>query len=193
MFNFAGFGVRALKIFLVRHGEAAAAWNDAKDPGLSDLGHKQARDTAEALNKCSSTDTAIISSPLARARETAEAFAALRSAPIAIDHRFAEIPSPVSFENRRSWLSTFMKSTWADQPDSLLQWRNEIYQGLNALAEETIVFSHFMVINAAIGLLRNEDKTVCVFPDYTSVTVLEKTEDGLTVQSIGKQLSTIVN
>ena len=36
-------------IYLVRHGEAAASWGDHPDPGLSELGQKQA--AVESLAK----------------------------------------------------------------------------------------------------------------------------------------------
>ena len=39
-------GLLMLKLYLVRHGEAAAAWGDHDDPGLSPLGQAQATDAA---------------------------------------------------------------------------------------------------------------------------------------------------
>ena len=38
-----------MDIYLVRHGEAAASWAQATDPGLSEFGHEQARAAARLL------------------------------------------------------------------------------------------------------------------------------------------------
>jgi len=44
-----------MDIFLVRHGEAAASWGESPDPGLSELGRRQA-EVAAALLKQSQTN-----------------------------------------------------------------------------------------------------------------------------------------
>ena len=61
-----------IDIYLVRHGEAAASWGQSPDPGLSELGHEQARNAAHALQPLlAGAEPVLISSPLARALETA--------------------------------------------------------------------------------------------------------------------------
>ena len=55
-------------IYLVRHGEAAAQWSEDLDPGLSDLGRRQAADVGARLREIG--PLALVSSPLARARES---------------------------------------------------------------------------------------------------------------------------
>ncbi|MEM9360907.1 MAG: phosphoglycerate mutase family protein, partial [Pseudomonadota bacterium] len=63
-------------IYLVRHGEAAATWAQSPDPGLSQLGHQQAHDVAQALApKLDSIEVSLITSPMLRARETAQPLA----------------------------------------------------------------------------------------------------------------------
>ena len=59
------------RIFLVRHGEAAASWGEATDPGLSDKGREQAECAADELASMLGDYTTIVSSPLLRAQETA--------------------------------------------------------------------------------------------------------------------------
>ena len=65
-----------MDIFLVRHGEAAASWGQESDPGLSDLGRAQAAESARSLQRLMPPNTALVSSPLARAQETAAPLAA---------------------------------------------------------------------------------------------------------------------
>ena len=62
-----------MTIFLIRHGLASAGTEDL-DPGLSDVGHEQARLAAEHLVAERSPGRLVVS-PLRRTRETAAPFA----------------------------------------------------------------------------------------------------------------------
>lgn len=79
-------------LYLIRH--ARSAWNAAgrmqgqADPPLDELGREQARALAAHLQP--ETFHAIYSSPLARARETAELIAAPHGLPIRFDDRLME-------------------------------------------------------------------------------------------------------
>ena len=84
-----------MDIFLVRHGEAAATWSQSSDPGLSDLGGQQAKAVAEALLSRLPGNTALLSSPLARARETAFPLAEALEKPVLVEEAFREVPAPV--------------------------------------------------------------------------------------------------
>ena len=60
-----------VNIFLIRHGEANASWDEDRDPGLSEKGKLQSELLEkEILNSLPSRFDAI-SSPLSRAKETA--------------------------------------------------------------------------------------------------------------------------
>ena len=79
-------------LYLIRH--ARSTWNAENrmqgqaDPPLDDLGRAQARALAERLK--GETFHAIYSSPLARARETAEIVAAYHDIPLLFDDRLKE-------------------------------------------------------------------------------------------------------
>ena len=62
------------RIYLVRHGEATGY--DGADPGLSELGASQAREVAQRLDEIVGAPIDLITSPLRRARETAQPLAA---------------------------------------------------------------------------------------------------------------------
>ena len=72
-------------IYLVQHGDKERL---AGDPGLTELGHGQARATARWLQ--GSGLQALFSSPLRRARETAAAIAAATGLPVQLDSRLRE-------------------------------------------------------------------------------------------------------
>jgi phosphohistidine phosphatase len=73
-------------VFLVRHAHA-----DAGDPDelrrLSARGHAEARALGEQLAGESAPPALVLTSPLLRARETAEAIAAAVGAPVRVDER----------------------------------------------------------------------------------------------------------
>ena len=61
-----------MKIYIIRHGEAAKSWEVDRDPELSLRGREQAQNISDILAQEDLNDFQIISSPLRRAIETAE-------------------------------------------------------------------------------------------------------------------------
>ena len=60
-----------MKIFLIRHGEAAQSWDQSADPELSELGKEQALECFNTLYENEDLNQFnLISSPLVRAQET---------------------------------------------------------------------------------------------------------------------------
>lgn len=183
-----------MTIYLIRHGEAAQAWDEAPDPVLSKNGHQQAQQLADAyLPLLNSTDFQLVTSPLARAQETAIPFQeGLTISPI-INANFAEIPSPgIALADRRNWLKALFakKITELEQPQ--LDWRNDIISGIQSLEKNTLIFSHFMTINAIVGWIRGNEKVVSYYPNYCSITKIEKVDNQFFIRSLGKELTTII-
>lgn len=189
-------------IILVRHGEAAASWGQSADPGLSALGVQQAAATAELLRSSfgsaeqAGTQAApanLVSSPMLRAQETAAPLARHWACEVRIDERFREIPSPVPLSERQDWLRGFMREHWSAQPEQLLAWRQGILTALRELPANSIVFSHFLVINSIVGHCEGSDQTLVCWPDNASVTRLLRSDQGLRVGELGTQMKTRVN
>lgn len=80
-------------VTLVRHGQTASsarmAYSGQSDIPLTDHGREQARETARRLAEAGID--AIVSSPLIRARDTAQAIADATGAPLTIDERLIEV------------------------------------------------------------------------------------------------------
>lgn len=183
-----------MDIYLVRHGEAAASWGQAPDPGLSPLGHEQASAAARVLApRLGGSEIHLLSSPLTRALETAAPLARELDLAVAIDEAFREIRSPVPLSQRQAWLRQFMQQRWDEQPDSLHQWREQAVRQLLALDRPAVVFTHFLVINAVVGQLQGSEATLCCWPDNGSITHLRRRGDGLELVELGAQMSTVVN
>lgn len=179
---------------MVRHGEAAASWGQSADPGLSPLGEQQAKETAWQLREELASDSPrIVSSPLLRAQETAAPLARLLKGNVEIDKRFREIPSSAPLAERQDWLRGFMREEWSTQNDLLMHWKQGIIQAVEALPANTVVFTHFLVLNTLVGHYQGDAKTLVYWPDNASVTTLCKEAGEISVDELGKQMKTVVN
>ena len=183
-----------MDIFLVRHGEAAAAWGQDPDTGLSELGKKQAIATTQKLLPQLGDAVEVISSPLLRAQETALPLLEVRPGELVINNAFCEIPAPVPLAERQDWLRGFMKQKWSEQPETLLQWRANALAQLQQLTTPTVVFSHFLVLNAIVGAIQAQAETLVFWPDNASVTHLRLSSNGeLSLVALGDQMDTVIN
>jgi len=182
-----------MDIFLVRHGEAAASWGQAADPGLSELGAEQAQTAAQALHDRLAADVQLVSSPLARARETAEPLASALQLPVHINDAFREIAAPVPLSERQAWLRQFMQQRWDEQPDSLHQWRQQALTQLLELQRPTVVYTHFLVINAVVGQILEAANTLHFWPENASITHLRSIGHSLELVELGAQMPTVVD
>lgn len=187
------------RLYLVRHGEAAAGFGDHADPGLSDAGHAQARKAATALAKLGALPA--IASPLARAKQTADAYTTHTGVALSINPAFAEVPSPVGLDQRRAWLlDTFPNiadpaaspSRWSRLATALMEWRQSVVLAAQAIPHDTIIFTHFIPINALISAASRSEATIVAWPGYASVTVIETHADGLRLIAPPAEATTVV-
>jgi probable phosphoglycerate mutase len=182
-----------MDIFLVRHGEAAASWGQHSDPGLSELGVQQAETVAAALGNALPGQTRIISSPLARARETAAPLARLLGREPEINDMFREIPSPVPLAERQVWLRAFMTQQWPEQSAELHAWRRGMLDAVRQFPGPVVVFTHFLVINTIVGAVLDRPGTLSFYPANGSITRLRRDADELQLVALGDQMETLVN
>jgi broad specificity phosphatase PhoE len=180
------------KIYMVRHGKAAAGFDGHLDPGLDDLGRRQALATATELAPLGPLP--VLSSPLARARQTAEPLAELWQADVHIEPRVAELPSPTTdLAARTVWIRQAMAGRWPDLGTELMEWRQALVDCLLELPEDTVVFCHYIAINVAVGAAQGDDRLVIFAPDNGSVTVFSNGRGALEVLELGRTADTHVN
>jgi broad specificity phosphatase PhoE len=181
------------RLYLVRHGRAAASFAEAADPGLDHLGRDQAEKAGERLAPLG--PLAIVSSPLKRARETAAPLAALWKRQPMIELAVAEIPSPshMNFAERAEWLRGFMAGSWKSATPELEEWRRNAVAALEACRRDTVVFTHFIAINVAAGAVLGDDRVVVFRPDNCSVTIFDVEGGSLKLVERGHEAETKVN
>jgi broad specificity phosphatase PhoE len=173
-------------VVLVRHGRAASGWDGDLDPGLAPDGAAQADHFAGRLGALAPVD--LVSSPLRRARETAAPLERAWSVTARVEPAIGEIVAPAGhagLEARGAWLREAMAGTWSDLGDEHHQWRSALIEALRAVETDTILFSHFIAVNVAVGAATGDDRVVCFAPGYCSATVLQVTGTGLDLLHLG--------
>ncbi len=179
------------RIYLVRHGRAAASFVEANDPGLDVLGRQQAE--ATALRLAVLPPVQLLTSPLKRARETAIPMETRWKRTARIETAIAEIPSPgIAFAERGPWLRAIMSSTWGKAPALQQAWAREVVATLVAQPEDVIVFTHFVAINVAVAHALGRDEVTVFHPDNASVTILETDGTSLRLIEKGSEAATSV-
>ncbi len=181
------------EIWLVRHGEAAAAFDEDTDPPLSAKGRAQAERTALALQNCMKTGARLLTSPKRRAMETAEPFAKLSGSDLTIDARFIELPSPEGFASRGKWIEQALASQWGDLPLAVQTWRESLEDALVSLVTPTVVFTHFLVINSVAARISGDDQVMQCLPANASIHHLRIDESGWQWCARGEMLESVVN
>ena len=180
------------RLYLVRHGQAAAGWDVDPDPPLSDLGHEQAVAVAQRLATLGPLP--VVASPLLRTRQTASPLVQHWGMASEIEPRVREIPSPpeVPEDERGPWLRRILFGTWAEADPWLLPWREGVLKGLMAMPQDVVVMTHFVVINTAVGAALGDDRVMQFRPDNCSVTILETDGERLTLVERGHEAETVV-
>ena len=177
-------------IYLVRHGEAAAKWGDEPDPGLSRLGREQAKAVTKDLLKLGATSA--ITSPMRRCRETAAPFEQSLNLAARIEPRVSEIETPPGTVSRTGWLGTLMQGEWSTASHDFTPWRQGVMTAICEIPDHTAVFTHFIAINAIVGLIEDLPEVVVFRPGNCSITVLAQDGAGFSVQMRGEEIETQV-
>ena len=195
-----------VKIYLVRHGEATEGWT-SQDPPLSELGKSQAESlvtfVSSTIDENSINNIDFISSPLNRCKETASLALEKMYSEIVINNNFRELPSPtLDLEKRVNWLRRVLPLTWSellkdtetkDSGVNFIQWKKNIMNNIYSINKDTIIFTHFVVINSIIGEIIKSDKIVNFQPSNCSITEIRKINDRLKLVKLGKSLESTVN
>ena len=183
-----------INIILIRHGEASAAWGDDPDPVLSQLGENQAIELIDNNELLFLENYHFISSPKSRALMTAAPLAKKYNKDVEINAVFSEIPSNgIELKNKKNWLTEIIKMDLINLPNEVNDWRSELTKQILSIKRDTIIFSHFMVINALIAELTNNKNLLCFYPDYTSVTKIIMNNNKVEEFYIGGERKTPIN
>jgi broad specificity phosphatase PhoE len=181
------------RLYLVRHGRPLARYDQDHDPGLDEVGAQQAQAAAKELAPLGPLP--IVTSPLRRTRETAAPFERQWNVTARVELAVGEINSPTDdLAERTAWLVEILRGErrWGDLDDERRRWRDDVLGALLAMDADTLVVTHYIAINAAVGVATADDRVVNFRPDNCSCTMLESDGRALSLVELGRQAETAV-
>ena len=174
------------RLLLVRHAHPSANWDRDVDAGLDGLGEGQARALVDVL--APSGPLPIVTSPLRRTRETAAPLAEHWDFTPIVEHAVGEIPSPVDdLAQRGAWLREVLAGRWSDAGPALHRWRTALLEALRVIDVPTVVVSHYVAINTAVGVATGDDRLVTFSPGHTSITEIVVEDGKFRVVALGDE------
>ena len=172
------------RLLLVRHAAPAGTWGEDDDPGLTDVGRRQAAELVSGAGE--HWPGALVSSPMRRAQETAAPLGRHLGVQVRVEPRFGEVRTPPEVSaTRGAWLRDLLGRRWGDADPSTREWRAEVIGALRSLPEDTVVFTHFVAINVAVGVATADDRVGCCTPGHVAVTELALVDGELTLVRVG--------
>tara|TARA_Y200000002_G_C22590677_1_gene625062 strand:- start:33 stop:596 length:564 start_codon:yes stop_codon:yes gene_type:complete len=183
-----------IELIFIRHGEASDAWNNHPDPGLSKTGISQSNDLLNNKDLEALGSYSFISSPKLRAIETAKPLVKKFNKELKIDNDFIEIPSEnIDLNDRQDWIQKIIKTNKKDLPDYVKLWSENIYKKTISFKKNSIIFTHFMVINALISDITSSDTLLYFHPGYTSIVKIKIAENKIQSFLIQESEKTHIN
>jgi broad specificity phosphatase PhoE len=85
-----------------------------------------------------------------------------------------------------------MLATWAALGEPYTTFRDRAVARIRALERDTVVFSHFVAINAVIGACLGDDRLVIRRLDNCSITVVDVGTAGLELVEGGHEADTLI-
>ena len=186
------------RIYMIRHGKAAAGWDGDADPGLNELGRAQAEAVAKKVQALVATPVPIYSSPLKRCQETAAPLAAAWGVTPQIEAGVGEIPPPLEdLTERTQWLRRVMAGTWeglyrdavsVESGVDFRGWNDNVVNTLNAFkGEAVVIFSHFIALNAAYCAATGAADVVSFAPENCSLSIFGTDGTSLSLVAQGEE------
>jgi broad specificity phosphatase PhoE len=85
-----------------------------------------------------------------------------------------------------------MAGRWSELAFELWAWRAAVVDALLAIPETSVVVSHYVAINVALGHATGDDRVLCFAPDHCSVTMLDAANGALSLVERGAEAATRV-
>lgn len=188
------------RLYMIRHGKAAAGWDGDADPGLDALGRQQAENVAAKVKEMVDEPALIFSSPLKRCQETALPLALDWGVTPQIEPGVGEIPPPLEdLTDRTEWLRRVMAGSWQDlftdkvsvnSGENFKAWYENVPATLHRLGqmgEHVVIFSHFIALNVAYCEATGAQDVVSFAPQNCSLNIFETDGQNLTLIERGEE------
>jgi broad specificity phosphatase PhoE len=99
----------------------------------------------------------------------------------------SEIPSPpgVALAERSAWLLGLAERRYRDADPDTRRWRDEAVAAVRQLDRDTVVFTHFVAINAVLGAALDDDRVFVARVANCSRTVIDVVDGRLHLVELG--------
>jgi broad specificity phosphatase PhoE len=165
-----------MELLLIRHARPLRAHggDGPADPALSPLGVRQSEALADWLAAEKQPFDALYTSPLRRARETAEPLAARVGLEAVVDDSLREYDADAVEYIPMEELRAAGDPRWNEVPDALPEFRERVIAGIEHLvtahrSERIAVVCHGGVVNAYVAWVVGARNELFFLPHYTSV------------------------
>ena len=96
-------------------------------------------------------------------------------------------------KDKMEWLGKIASMPINNLPIGVVDWRKKIISALLSIQVNTVIFSHFMVMNALASFENDAGKLLSYYPDYTSsIKIIIRNESIISIQ-IDKEKKTKIN
>jgi len=186
------------RIYMIRHGKAAAGWDGDADPCLNELGKAQAKAVSKKVQALVASPVPIYSSPLKRCQETAVPLAAAWGVAPKIEAGVGEIPAPLDdLTARTTWLRRVMTGTWEglysdavsiESGVDFRRWNENVVSTLKDFkGPAVVIFSHFVALNAAYCAATGAADVVSFAPENCSLSIFDTDGTSLSLVKQGEE------
>jgi broad specificity phosphatase PhoE len=86
-----------------------------------------------------------------------------------------------------------MQGQWSNQSEALQAWQASLVDVLKEAQEDTVIFSHFVAINALVSAVTKDDQVLVFRPDNASITTFQAINGELVLVAKGESRLTVVN
>jgi len=180
------------RLYLVRHALPKPHGPDDRDPPLDPKGRKQAEILLRSFEPAQPLP--VYSSPLMRCRQTAAPLASQWECVPKILEAVREVPAPDREGAARGvFLKTLLEERWPAvlaREGEIRDWYQDLVVALSRIKEDSVVFSHYVAINAIVGLAMGSDRVTSFKPAHASVTVVEAEGGRFTLSRLGAEAAT---
>ena len=96
-------------------------------------------------------------------------------------------------KDKMEWLGNISSMPIEDLPLEVAVWRKEIITSLLLTKSNTVIFSHFMVMNVIASYARDEQRLLSFYPDYTSFIKIVLRNESIYTIEFDKEKKTKIN
>ncbi len=103
------------------------------------------------------------------------------------------IKGQIENSKKQKWLEDIIKMDKKELPQKIIDWEKAIFDKVLTAEKNTVIFSHFMVINSIVSNLIKSNSIFYFYPDNASITKIFLEKGKVVSFQIGNDKKTHIN